>query len=410
MRLAAAHCVWPGTLLSREINRVPKPDGSRANLYDFAKRSTFAVANGIGLAAANTVHALEVLTKRTDLRYLTLLPWHAVLSPRALLRDAQAWCPHCYAEWARAGTEIHTALLWALKPVTVCVRHGTPLVTRCPSCGARVPHLLLRAPLGYCPRCNRWLGEHVRSERSSSDGSAPDPQTAAVRLGELIASAPHTMPPLRTAIAATIGSCIKALARGNAAAFARLLHVPKNTLWMWQTGKILPELGMTLRICDQLDLSVVAFLTGDAGALTPAHLAHVDLLPAPRGHLVRRQFDERQVRSKLLEVLRTHHNTPPSMQSVAAHLHHDERHLRKRFPDLCRAISARYMRHVRSNSARSVDRTRTTIRQVVVALHREGRYPSRRRVETRLPNPGCFRNPAVRAAWYEALRELGLRQ
>lgn len=52
--------------------------------------------NGTGLTATNLVHAMSILTKRTDLHFLTLRPWVKVLSKRGLLRHERAWCPFCY--------------------------------------------------------------------------------------------------------------------------------------------------------------------------------------------------------------------------------------------------------------------------------------------------------------------------
>ncbi|MBW4549150.1 MAG: hypothetical protein KME25_32810 [Symplocastrum torsivum CPER-KK1] len=61
-------------------------------------------------------------------------------------------------------------------------------------------------------------------------------------IGELIAAAPYlssTLP--RENIAKSLRSAVDIVTEGNVAAFARLIGMPKNTTWMWHTGKVLPN-------------------------------------------------------------------------------------------------------------------------------------------------------------------------
>ena len=45
--------------------------------------------NGFGTLARDWVQALETLTRRSDLRFLTLLPWSQVLTFKGLFRCAR---------------------------------------------------------------------------------------------------------------------------------------------------------------------------------------------------------------------------------------------------------------------------------------------------------------------------------
>lgn len=76
--------------------------------------------NGLGITSKKWVEALERATLRTDLRFLTLLPFEGALSCVAAFRCTRAWCPACYEDWRCAGDVIYEPLLRAIEPVTVC--------------------------------------------------------------------------------------------------------------------------------------------------------------------------------------------------------------------------------------------------------------------------------------------------
>ena len=86
VRLAETHCVSAGVLYSKEVG----PLAGKGNIFTFRPTtdegySTHTI-NGLGAPALDFVHALEMLTARRDLRYLTMLTWAHVLPRSALLR------------------------------------------------------------------------------------------------------------------------------------------------------------------------------------------------------------------------------------------------------------------------------------------------------------------------------------
>ncbi len=58
---------------------------------------------------------------------------------------------------------------------------------------------------------------------------------------------------------------IKEVTNGNVAEFARLMSIPKVTMWDWVRGERLPSLEGLLKICFQLDLSIEHLLTNKKG-------------------------------------------------------------------------------------------------------------------------------------------------
>src|SRR5258708_21478685 len=163
-RLAQEHLVHPRRLIIEELfpifERVCLPSGhGNNNLTAFWKDS--ATLNSTNLTTRDWVQALEKLTLRSDLRYLTMLTWSDVLSPRYLLRHAKSWCAFCYREWCERGFQMYEPLVWMLEVVTVCTHHNCYLNTQCVNqkCKRHLSVLAPRARPGYCDYCGYWLGE-----------------------------------------------------------------------------------------------------------------------------------------------------------------------------------------------------------------------------------------------------------
>ena len=132
VRLAEAHCVSAGVLYSKVIKAL----AGKGNIFSFrvkdqAGYSTHTI-NGFGSPAADFVRALETLTGRRDLSYLTLLTWSRVLPSHSLLRRCRAWCESCLHAWREANQPIYEPLLWALQAVTICPHHRRILRQACP--------------------------------------------------------------------------------------------------------------------------------------------------------------------------------------------------------------------------------------------------------------------------------------
>jgi hypothetical protein len=113
-------------------------------------------------------------TLREGLDQLTLLPWRDLITPRIITHKSQCWCPVCLDSWAAKEQTIYWPLLWSLRAVTVCPAHQLLLEDRCWRCQARVPSLTSNALLGFCRKCDAWLG---LSERTASSTQLSDPVT-----------------------------------------------------------------------------------------------------------------------------------------------------------------------------------------------------------------------------------------
>ncbi|TEB10646.1 TniQ family protein [Pelotomaculum propionicicum] len=159
-RLADAHSLYTSTLVLRELAKA-----SSQPIYTGFDRSS--AINGLINMATSWVSALESLTLRNDLRFLTMLTWAEVLPAVGLTRKWKAWCPTCFEEWRMAEQPIYDPLLWTLQVIKVCPYHRQYLQLKCPYCNQDdIPLLTWRSRPGYCPKCEQWLGIPLKSVTS----------------------------------------------------------------------------------------------------------------------------------------------------------------------------------------------------------------------------------------------------
>jgi hypothetical protein len=410
-RLAESHCLLPGVLICKEIAPsvkkvfVKKRDsrGLRA-LFD---RAT--ALNGIGSIACDFAQALETLTLRKDLRFLTLLSWAEILSLRGLFRTHKAWCPACYDEWYLSGQVVYEPLLWILDAITVCPHHHQILLNHCPHCHQQQPLLTWRSRPGYCSNCGDWLGINLGNTPSTELHDEFKYQAWLVdNIGELIAAAPRlSSTPTRENITKSLRCAVDIVAEGNVAAFARLLEMPKNTVWMWHTGKVLPQLDVLLQVCYCLGISLLDFLTNEAIYTEPRiKITQKSLTRQCSPRPAQKSFNSIQVRQALLSALNNAQEPPPTMKEVVERLDYNRRTIYRHFPDLCRAISAKSRLYRKAAQEKKIEHSCEEARQIALKLHNENVYPSEGRVSELMTKPGDLRNKKVRVTLQEVQSEL----
>jgi len=421
IRLAEAHSLHLRTLVTDEI--LPRLNQSHLyrdnrpvynHLTRFWKQST--TLNGTSATSSEWVQALEQLTLRRDLRFLTMLTFADVLSPRGLLRRAQAWCPACYEEWRETDRVIYQPLLWALEVIQVCPRHDLRLHLRCPyaDCGHELSALAPRAQAGYCSLCERWLGNP-----SPRDGNDLGPgvegqerqQWVGTVVGELLAAAPDfPTVPRREVIAASITTHVQAVMNGNFSAFARHLHVHRRTAWEWGQGLQVPQLDALLQLCSYFGTPPAHFLTGYALGTAPGQQYASEEKSATEKPKKRfRKFETVRIRCALEGVLQEEENPPPPMREVAGRLQYDSSHLYKHFPELCRAIAARHRAYQKERRRLRLQRVCEEVKRATQAVQAQGRIPSERLVGTQLQSRGVLKEHEVRTALYDMRKEDGRR-
>lgn len=135
-RLAQEHCVTPKKLIMGEIAPVIMDDKYHPQMLSknistlFSNSDAKPGINGMRKMTRSLVDALEQLTLRQDLRYLSCLTWKGVIRERGLFRQNKAWCPQCFEQWRKENKTIYEPLLWSFKDVNYCLQHNCKLCDR----------------------------------------------------------------------------------------------------------------------------------------------------------------------------------------------------------------------------------------------------------------------------------------
>jgi DNA-binding XRE family transcriptional regulator len=398
--------------MSREIGPLIEkllPKAIREPIHKTGFRATL---NGLSNRPTNWVDALESLTLRNDLRFLTLLTWAEVLSTVGLMRKGKAWCPACFEKWRMTEQPIYDPLLWTLQVVKICPYHRRYLQLKCPHCHQDdAPPLTWRSRPGYCPKCEQWLGTPVNPaiDDVTHESELEQQIWVAETVGDLLAAAPSlSSAPEKENIARALSAYADKVTGGNIAAFARALNVPRNTMHLWCNGKVIPQIDACLRICYQLGLKLSALFTSTSPFSEVAEIRHCSPLTVRKSKPNSRPFPKEQILHSLNMALASNENPPPAVTEIARGFGYDLKTVRKHFPDLCERISARYIEYRNQRGRLKIERLCNEIRQVTLELHAQGVNPTRRNVSLRMPRPASCLEEAVRTAHKNALRELGL--
>ena len=340
-----------------------------------------------GKAARDFCRAMEVVTGQVGLEALTMLPWSEVVALKGIIYPRRRWCPVCYYQQLREEEPVRDLLLWALQTVTVCPTHGVWLHSLCPHCGRSAFHLDRWFAPGYCSNCGCWLGmalarpellEHYAREIWLAKQSS-----------FLLATAtePHIVEGL---LAASLRCC------ENMCRLSYATGIPKTTLFGWFQEGRKPTLVNLFELSWALRLSLVSPTLLHEQPRSPKY--------EPKAHKVRMSglFQEnetgRRWEQKILAAVADRY-PPPSFCQVAKELKVSPRLLRWHTPDLCRSVSAQYLKYRGAKKEcrhfNIKNRLRLTFRTIVYS----GQYPGRRLLETLCDRPAMLRERQIKVDW-----------
>jgi transcriptional regulator with XRE-family HTH domain len=302
------------------------------------------------------------------------------------------------------GQVIYQPLIWQLSVICNCPQHQTPLQLYCPykDCRQTLPPLAPHFLPGYCTHCERWLGKPLVLE--DCQPISRDEQGWQVQVeqaaGDLLAAAPNlTSIPCQELISAVISAHVYGTMGGNFSEFARRVQFHRRTVWEWAQGSQLPQLDALLQICSYFGITPVHLLIGNIREVAHAHQNSVGN-KSSTGHSCKqlRRFETEKLQDALEQALRSEGYPPPSMREVAQSLNYDQSHLRKYFPDLCHAISTKYLTYQRGQRLRRLQSMSDQVQQAVQTLHEHKCSLSERQVGKMIGKRGMFKEDAARVA------------
>jgi hypothetical protein len=386
-RLAEAHCINVADLIALELSRRA---ASAPLVTDGFRPQTYAI-NGVGEAPRRWCRALEEATGRDDLSNLTLVGLDELIWQSYLFRRTRAWCPRCLADRQQTGFAVYEPLLWAIRTVRRCPRHWEFLQEICPHCHRASIALTAYSRLGFCSRCQRWLGSTACGKTAEQVLSQPEFEYEiwlSNQTGDLLALASQLKgvalgPRLRD----NLFPYIDRLTAGNLEEFARITKTSRMVVRGLMTAKHRSRIDLLLRLCSSLRIPVRNLLEDNS---TP----NIATGFSRRRRLGRNQRRRPEILRALQEALVE--EPPPMLAGVARRLNHDRSEsLCRVAPELCRKIVVRHQKAVNRLPRKGRPRicAKNEIRKSLVASLMRPQPTSVQRVAVKLGycNAGCLR-------------------
>jgi TniQ len=407
-RLAVAHSVTTGTLVTRDISHTMMAGAIPTDLctgYFAVKRAGEGV-NSLASPARDWAEALQKLTLRRDIVPLTMLHWAGLIHPLGLMRERKAWCPACYQQERERNCEPYDQLLWAVQDAICCQDHGCLLVSLCPHCGRHNPHLGWRGRPGYCNSCYEWLGTKNVDEKGVTAWdrwrTAEVATLLSVPMGEGGRSLSQVPPKKR------IMEALRALARGRGikktGKLAKFLGFRREGVVDWFYGYVYPSFSSLLIICAKFRVPLLDYLFADIETI--ATQPPNDDIPDPPIRVYRRR-----PKSELEAILRNalqKGDPADSLRTICERAGWGRSGAHANCRELSKQIAARRRKHLQEKTLAKKQVVVLTARSLIQQLRSEGVNLQAVAIAQRLKNPGVLRAKWGREAFAEALQAEGI--
>lgn len=411
--------------------------------------------NGNSSTSLEYVSALEDLTTRNDLIYLTMNSWSGLFSNN-VIGEFRKWCPSCLEEAKNKRNEIYEPLIWYIKDIMLCDKHQVNLEDSCPTCGRNLSFLHTNFNVGHCQYCLSWLG-YESQNFTINNLKYQDFLLDSFKL--LIANAIHLNTiPTNIRIGLVLKKVLKDNNFNNISEFAYFLGIEKNLIGDWINNKRKPSVDSMYKIfnktnqsiydlfgtssIDELDISIKKPIIMKRRILSLDEIEN-DLkkeiknnyykslfkLCDAKGFDIRtakknfpylceeinnkklkqkRESDERErekIKGFLLAALEMEH--PQSLQQFSIELGISVLKIKKYFPELSKKLIERYGSYVSKMRKLKSENIKSEIRESVLDLHNRGIYPSDKAIRKELSHPYCLIVPEYREVWKKQLALLG---
>lgn len=394
IRLARAHHVSPRQLLKHVFSKV---DNQIPNLcYNRFFVTYIGTTSGLGPYSRMFARAANILTARTDLEGLTMLPWYDVIPEKSegLIGKFPKWCPCCFAEQIAKTGETYTPLSWSLQLYKTCTTHLCPLRERCQHCRKQQAFLPSFPDASRCCHCGESLAAPLGTlgdeDRTYFDLSGTlTEQTLESMLCRHDDAASNAT---RNNFCRSLERLVDTSCSRNRAQFCRMMgwNIWALNGWLNKGEKVtFPKL---VEISIQFKINPVDFCSLSNRPINPGseHPA-LDRAPdrivkrAARPRLTRPQrlHLERDLRDQLKEKL-----IPLSLRETGLQTSLSSSALKYWFPDICMEICERWTASRKARAAEAQIHRETIISGIVQSLFAQGIYPSKRKMDAVMKGHG----------------------
>ena len=393
-RLAEAHCVTVGTLISQVIAEelgknyvIESSQKCGSKLY----KNAFTL-NGLGVLTEEFVRVISNLTGR-DVSFLTLQSWRNICPDRNILRPTKAWCPNCLEDWKGKRLPIYEPLVWCFKDVRLCKIHNALLITHCPSCDLGIPLLNRMSRNGYCSHCNRWLGSADAPDMEMKSDHISWDHFVTSTIEDLLKNQPY-LNITTNSVKGFVDELIEQA--GGIVGLSKYIGIAKSTVSEWHRGLHRPSFSMLLKVCYAVNTNLLPTLSQEQSI----HLMNKpDIILSSKQKVVRRKIDWIKIEDILIDKLNNTESAPPSVKAIAQEMNIDRRLLYSHFPGLCKELSSNYTSRIQLMKEKRIEYGLEEIRKAVINIKKLGISLNRENVEKLLPSTVSLREKPFFDLW-----------
>lgn len=230
------------------------------------KYNSLSYINGFGFSCIETVKALEKLTARKDIQFLTLLNWSEIFVSNPVGKYKK-WCPYCLDNMKKEEDVIYEPLIWYMSDIDKCDIHGTSLCEKCPECGKRLPFISDKNKNGYCKYCHTWLGI---SNRLTEQRVLSENEKFIIRYyKQLFANAPYLKSyPIRNSLRQMLLIVRDRLGFNSLNSFSKFLGVAQVGLYNNESFTEKLSNNNLIKVCKKLNCTIYDLLFGSKVNIT----------------------------------------------------------------------------------------------------------------------------------------------
>ncbi len=397
MRLAMAHHVTVGNLIKHEI--VPslglKCYLDEKGIWGFYNRqeryySSSQISNRL-------IGVLEELTGIKNLDHL-IFNISEAFGKQDFFKKTRSWCPHCLDQWKAEMGNIYEPLIWNFSDIEYCKIHNYPLQTKCPNCGHEISSFAAKSAPGFCSKCGCWLGSADKYPEVKYMADTIWDEWVYANIAQLLIHLPELS---RADLSKSIKDFLKILKRTYTVnEISQASGIPKVSLREWSRTDKRPSFKhlVNLSYCTSITLYEILLEKPFLNQCIEISLRKT----VKRFSLNRTIIDYKLVEHKLDLMLKD--DSPPSITQIAQQLSVGPNTLRNNFPEKVQVISNK---RKELNKLKRI-RIQEKIREAVIQIHSEGKFPTTRGVIEALGVGYLFVRKGNVDTYKSAMQSLGL--
>jgi hypothetical protein len=342
MRLSEQHSITVGRLLSD----VFAPYLQHKSYVDLFRQGQYTAAfyiNSSNHLAKDFVYTTEKLTGVIDLSDLTLINWSGIRK-RELVKERRTWCSICLYEMKENGM-LYEPLIWCVKLINICAKHKVLLEDICPSCKSQLPPIQTNSRVGYCQKCNTFLGMRNQQNKSCDEEHLEWETWKCTVIADMITSTATNEVLTTNQITQCIQNMVCHISKGNKSEFSRKFGLNRDMTRNWCKGTHIPKLERVIQFSFYYGVPLLELLGNFPWQHQHFNRAAYRYIKKKKLAVVNRQ----EIRLFLQGIIERNDDPPPSLAQLLKETNYSFSVLYYNAGEECRQITRTYRTYL-SNS------------------------------------------------------------